>query len=70
MSQSQATKTNPRHSGEIYELIVVSVPDIFCLFIAVALQHVSASSQSLRFILTLRMYSSFITSRPGLDLKF
>ena len=28
--------------------------------------HVSASSQSLRFILSLRMNSSFITSRPGL----
>ena len=27
--------------------------------------HVSASSQSLRFILSLRMYSSVITSRPG-----
>ena len=27
--------------------------------------HVSASSQSLRFILSLRMNSSFITSRPG-----
>ena len=28
--------------------------------------HVSASSQSLHFILSLRLYSSFITSRPGL----
>ena len=28
--------------------------------------HVSASNQSLRFILSLRMNSSFITSRPGL----
>ena len=28
--------------------------------------HVSANSQSLRFILSLRLYSSFITSRPGL----
>ena len=27
--------------------------------------HVSASSQSLRFILSLSMYSSFITSRPA-----
>ena len=27
--------------------------------------HVSASSQSLRFILSLRLYQSFITSRPG-----
>ena len=27
--------------------------------------HVSASSQSLRFILSLRLYSSFITSKPG-----
>ena len=27
--------------------------------------HVSASSQSLRIILSLRMYSSFITSGPG-----
>ena len=27
--------------------------------------HVSASSQSLRFIFSLRMNSSFITSRPG-----
>ena len=27
--------------------------------------NVSASSQSLRFILSLRMNSSFITSRPG-----
>ena len=27
--------------------------------------HVSAISQSLRFILSLRMYSSFITLRPG-----
>ena len=27
--------------------------------------HVSASSQSLRFILSLRLCSSFITSRPG-----
>ena len=27
--------------------------------------HVSASSQSLRFILSLRLYSSFITSRPA-----
>ena len=27
--------------------------------------HVSASSQSLRFVLSLRMNSSFITSRPG-----
>ena len=27
--------------------------------------HVSASSQSLHFILSLRMKSSFITSRPG-----
>ena len=27
--------------------------------------HVSASSQSLRFILSLRLYSSFISSRPG-----
>ena len=27
--------------------------------------HVSATSQSLRFILSLRMNSSFITSRPG-----
>ena len=26
--------------------------------------HVSASSQSLHFILSLRLYSSFITSRP------
>ena len=30
--------------------------------------HVSTSSQSLRFILSLRMYSSFITSRPDLFL--
>ena len=30
-----------------------------------AFGHVSASSQSLRFILSLRMTSSFITSRPG-----
>ena len=29
--------------------------------------HVSASSQSLYFILSLRMNSSFITSRPGLS---
>ena len=29
--------------------------------------HKSASSQSLRFILSLRLYSSFITSRPGID---
>ena len=29
--------------------------------------HVSASSQSLRFILSLRMSSSFITSRTGLE---
>ena len=28
--------------------------------------HLSASSQSLRFILSLRLYSSFITSRPVL----
>ena len=28
--------------------------------------HLSASSQSLRFILSLRMNSSFITSRPGI----
>ena len=28
-------------------------------------RHVSASSQSLHFILSLRMNSSFITSRPG-----
>ena len=27
--------------------------------------HVAASSQSLRFILSLRLYSSFITLRPG-----
>ena len=27
--------------------------------------HLSASSQLLRFILSLRLYSSFITSRPG-----
>ena len=27
--------------------------------------HVSTSSQSLRFILSLRLYSSFITPRPG-----
>ena len=27
--------------------------------------HVSASSQSLPFILSLRLYSSFITSKPG-----
>ena len=27
--------------------------------------HMSASNQSLRFILSLRLYSSFITSRPG-----
>ena len=30
--------------------------------------HVSASSQSLRFILSLRMNSSFITSMPGVSL--
>ena len=30
--------------------------------------HVSASSQALHFILSLRLYSSFITSRPGLVL--
>ena len=30
--------------------------------------HVSASSQSLRFILSLRMNLSFITSRPGSEL--
>ena len=29
-------------------------------------RHLSPSSQSLRFILSLRMNSSFITSRPGL----
>ena len=29
--------------------------------------HVSASSQSSRFILSLSLYSSFITSRPGTD---
>ena len=29
--------------------------------------HVSASSQSLPFILSLRLYSSFITSRPALE---
>ena len=29
-------------------------------------KNVSASSQSLRFILSLRLYSSFITSRLGL----
>ena len=29
--------------------------------------HVSASSQSLRFILSLRLYSSFITSRPDFN---
>ena len=31
--------------------------------------HVSASSQSLGFILSLRLYSSFIASRPGLEEK-
>ena len=31
------------------------------------LADTSASSQSLRFILSLRMNSSFITSRPDLD---
>ena len=30
--------------------------------------NVFASSQSLHFILSLRLYSSFITSRPGLPL--
>ena len=32
--------------------------------------HVSANSQSLRFILSLRMNSSFITSRPGLHCPY
>ena len=32
--------------------------------------HVSASSQSFRFILSLRMNSSFITTRPGVDPGF
>ena len=31
--------------------------------------HMSASSQSLRFILSIRLYSSFITSRLGLGSK-
>ena len=31
--------------------------------------HVSTSSQSLRFILSMRMNSSFITSRPGLLIR-
>ena len=32
--------------------------------------HVSACSQSLRFILSLRLYSSFITSRPGKNARY
>ena len=34
----------------------------YTIFICV---HVPASSQSMRFILSLRLYSSFITSEPG-----
>ena len=34
----------------------------------VACGHMSASSQSLRFVLSLKMNSSFITSRPGPEL--
>ena len=35
--------------------------------IALYFEDVFASSQSLRFILSLKLYSSFITSGPGLE---
>ena len=59
--------------------LIVSIPDLCNLTYfhsqtqnkaqrLAACGHVSASSQSLRFILSLRLYSSFITPRPGLKL--
>ena len=51
------------HSNQLEQMMSPGLEVIKREFI-LRLRHVSAISQSLRFILSLRMYSSFITLRP------
>ena len=60
LAKHRATPSRPRG----YKTLVQAQTQNKAQWLA-ACGHVSANSQSLRFILNLRMNSSFITSRPG-----